>query len=272
MPPAYLDPTGLALDGSLHVGDVNLAQSVQTLAGNGTILSNVVIGTSGVLAPGPAAGFGTLTISNNLTVGDATNGGGNITMAIDHVGYAAEVDSVAAARASTFWWKTAARRPRSRSTREPTICIAATFSRCSTLPATPASPPSPILRWCYPATGPVSAVTYVWNTNQLAVNGELILAVGAPVQPPPVFGAATLSAGKVVLKWDGRGAVCRVSRAHGDQSHPAFGELEAGIDQQLCGGRELWQHQLLAGHEQGEFLYPGFAVMVHGWGRVGLGT
>jgi len=200
--PGILDPTGLALDGSLHVGDVNLAQSVQTLAGNGTILSNVVIGTSGVLAPGPAAGFGTLTISNNLTVGDATNGGGNITIAIDHIGYAAEFDSVAA-RSINILVENGGTPPTLTVNQGTNDLHSGDVFPLFNIAGNTGVATLTNLALVLPAIGPVSGVTYVWNTNQLAVNGELILAVGAPVQPPPVFGAATLSAGKVVLSGTG---------------------------------------------------------------------
>jgi len=200
--PGILDPTGLALDGSLHVGDVNLAQSVQTLAGNGTILSNVVIGTSGVLAPGPVAGFGTLTISNNLTVGDTTNGGGNITIAIDHVGYAAEVDSVAA-KSINILVENGGTPPTLTVNQGTNDLHSGDVFQLFNIAGNNGIATVTNLALVLPTTGPVSAVTYVWNTNQLAVNGELILAVGAPVQPPPVFGAATLSAGKIVLNGTG---------------------------------------------------------------------
>jgi hypothetical protein len=49
----------------------------------------------------------------------------------------------------------------------------------------------------------VSGVTYVWNTNELALNGELILTVGAPAQTPPLFGATSLAGGKIVLSGTG---------------------------------------------------------------------
>lgn len=202
--PGLLNPAGLALDGSLHVGDVNLSQSAQTLSGNGTILSNVVIGASGVLAPGPAVGFGALTVGNNLTVGDAANGGGSITAEIDHVGYAAEADSVTAQSINIL--------AESGGT-PPTLTVNQGTNDLHTgdvfqlfnIAGNVGVATLTNLALVLPLTGPVSGVTYVWNTNQLAVNGALILTLGAPVQTPPMFGPSSLSAGRFVL--DGTGGV-----------------------------------------------------------------
>jgi autotransporter-associated beta strand protein len=56
-----------------------------------------------------------------------------------------------------------------------------------------------------PVKAPVSGITYVWNTSQLAVNGTLILTTGGP-QPPTVNQTPTnmvfsVSGGKVNLSW-----------------------------------------------------------------------
>ena len=200
--PGVLNPTNLALDGSLHVGDINLSQPSQTLTGNGTILSNVVIGASGTLTPGPVTGYGTLTISNNLTIGDAANGGGNVILAIDHIGYAPTGDSVTAQSINIL-------APNGGT--PPTLTVnqgtndlhSGDVFHLFNLTGNAGAATLTNLALVLPVTAPVSGVTYVWNTNQLSVNGELILTVGAPVQPPPVFGAPGLSSGKIVLSGTG---------------------------------------------------------------------
>ena len=200
--PGVLNPAGLALDGSLHVGDINLAQPAQTLSGNGTILSNVVIGASGALAPGAPTAYGTLAISNNLTVGDAVNGGGNITNYIDHIGYLATGDSVTAASINIL---------AENGGTPPTLTVnqgtndlhSGDVFHLFTITGNTGLTTLTNLALVLPVTAPVSGVTYVWNTNELALNGELILTVGAPAQTPPLFGATTLAGGKIVLSGTG---------------------------------------------------------------------
>jgi hypothetical protein len=56
-----------------------------------------------------------------------------------------------------------------------------------------------------PTTGPVSGVTYVWNTNNLAVNGTLVLTHGAaavnPVNPHPTNMVVSVSSGVIHISW-----------------------------------------------------------------------
>ena len=200
--PGVLNPTGLALDGSLHIGDINLGQPAQTLTGNGLIQSNVIIGASGALAPGTATAYGTLTIGNNLTVGDAVNGGGNITNYIDHVGYLATGDSVTAA-SITILAVNGGNPPVLTVNQGTNDLHSGDVFHLFNITGNTGIATLTNLVLVLPVTAPVSGVTYGWNTNELAVNGELILTVGAPVQTPPVFGATTLAGGKVVLNGAG---------------------------------------------------------------------
>jgi autotransporter-associated beta strand protein len=190
--PGILDPTGLALDGSLHIGDPNAGEGAQTLSGNGSVVSNVVVGTYGMLTPGPLTGYGTLTVGNQITVGDVINGGGAIIINIDHPASGAINDSVTT-RGITILTNGSAL---------PTLTVnqgtndlqtgdifhlfnIAGNSGVSTLTN---------LSVTLPASSPDSLYTYVWNTNNLAVNGTLILVAGAPAQASaPVAGFTALT-------------------------------------------------------------------------------
>jgi fibronectin-binding autotransporter adhesin len=196
--PGILNPTGLTNDGSLHVGDINLSQAAQTLTGNGSILSNVVIGASGTLVPGTVTAYGTLTIGSELSVGDTNNGGGAIILNIDHPGEIAVNDSVTAQSIAIFAENGGT--PPSLTIDQGTndlrsgdvfhlfnITGNAGVSTLTNLAVT------------LPVSSPDSLYAYQWNTNNLAVNGTLILTVGAPALPPPVFGQSVLSGGKLVL-------------------------------------------------------------------------
>jgi len=181
--PGIVDPTGLMLDGSLHVGDSGVNEGQQTLSGNGTVLSNVVIGANGTLAPGPVAGYGPLTIGNHLSVGDTNIGGGAIILEIDHLITGATGDSVTARSLSILT---------NGSTPLPTLTINQGTNDLQTgdtfhlFNITGNSGVATLNRLALtlPATGPVSGVTYVWNTGNLAVNGTLVLTHGAVAVPP----------------------------------------------------------------------------------------
>jgi autotransporter-associated beta strand protein len=194
--PGIIDPTGLTSDGSLHVGDPNVSQNQQTLSGNGTILSNVIVGTSGTLIPGPAGGFGTLTIGNSLTL----NGGGSaVIIGVDHpitgvINDSVTAKSIAVSAGSTLTVSQGAN----------DLQTGDTFHLFN---ITGNSGISSLHNFALtlPATGPVSGVTYVWNTNNLATTGTLILTTGAAAVPPvsvvPTNLVFALSSGSLQISW-----------------------------------------------------------------------
>jgi autotransporter-associated beta strand protein len=180
--PGVLDPTGLAGE-TLDVGTA----IAQTLSGNGSINNNVVIGASGTLTPGPATGYGTLTITNNLTVSGA------ITMYVDHPAAGATNDSVTA---NSLTIGAGAKLNVVQGTND--LRTGDTFQLFDIATGSPLYTAAN-LTITLPTSAPVSHLPYSWNTNTLASNGRITLVSGAPANQTPTNMVYNLSANRTTL-------------------------------------------------------------------------
>ncbi len=196
--PGIIDPTGLTSDASLHIGDNSIGEGTQVLAGNGTVLNNVVVGTSGTLMPGPAIGYGTLTIGNHLAVG-AGGSGAAIVLGVNHRITGATNDSVTAASITINPGSTLTI---NQGTND--LQTGDTFHLFNIAGNNGISSVNN-LTTTLPTTGPVSGVSYIWNTSSLAVNGTLVLTHGAPAVSPvnthPTNILVSVSGGVLQLSW-----------------------------------------------------------------------
>jgi autotransporter-associated beta strand protein len=187
--PGLLDPSGLTNDGTLHIGDPSEDQPAQILTGNGSVNSNLFVGALGRLSPGLAAAYGNLTVSNNVAVSGA------ITLRIDQPSAGVTNDSVTAGSLTINPGATL------------TVTQGANdlhtgdtfhlFNIAGNTGYTAAN-----LTLTLPTTAPVSGTNYVWDTNNLAVNGTLLLATGVPnVNLTPTNITFSFSAGNLTLGW-----------------------------------------------------------------------
>lgn len=188
--PGVINVAGLTND-TLHLGDAIAGQGPQALTGSGLVSGNVVIGTSGTLAPGSAAGgSATLTISGNLT------NSGALALKVGHPGTGATNDSIAAQSISNTPGSTltvvqgANDLITGDSFKLFNIAGNAGLSAISNAILT------------LPANAPISGVAYVWNTNNLAINGTISLTSGASSIPTASTNLAfSVSGGVLHLSW-----------------------------------------------------------------------
>jgi autotransporter-associated beta strand protein len=202
---ATVDVTGLT-DVTLHIGDPAVSQSTaQTLLGNGTINGNVKIGPTGTLSPGAAAtSLGNLTITGSLTNGDGGSGGGAILMLVDHPFKGATNSSVSA---QSIW---ITNNLGLGGTNVSTLTVNQGTNSLQTgdvfqlfnIAGNTGLATARNLVLKLPAKTPNGTITYVWNTNNLAVNGQLILTTGAPfVSPIPTNLTFGVSGSQLTINW-----------------------------------------------------------------------
>jgi len=188
--PGVVSVAGLT-NGTLQVGDISVNEPLQSLTGNSAVIGNVTIGTQGTLAPGTSpTSFANFMVASNLT------NAGALILKVDHPGTGATNDSVSAQSITNLAGSTLTV---VQGTND--LVTGDTFKLLNIAGNTGVSSTTNLLL-TLPVTGPVSAVTYVWNTNNLAVNGTIILTTGAasiPTKPTNIL--YSVSGGVLHLSW-----------------------------------------------------------------------
>jgi autotransporter-associated beta strand protein len=192
--PGNVDATAAAdngtADGTLHLGDGTVGESVQSLTGNGTVIGNVCIGSGGTLAPGTgAASFGNLTINGSLT------NFGAIILKVDHPPTGVINDEVTAQYITNL-----ADYSPTLTVTNPTYDLQTgdTFKLFNI--ASGYTTYTNNLAITLPATSPDNTITYEWNTNNLPVNGTITVAQGA-VNTTPTNMTFSVSGKVLTICW-----------------------------------------------------------------------
>jgi autotransporter-associated beta strand protein len=188
--PGVVSVAGLP-DDSLHVGDNNVGQSTQLLTGNGLVSGSVTLGTQGTLAPGISpTNFANFMVASNLT------NAGALILKVDHPGTGATNDAVSAQSITNLAGSTLTV---TQGTHD--LVTGDTFKLLNIAGNSGVSSTTNLLL-TLPVTGPVSGVTYVWNTNNLAVNGTIKLTIGAtPIPTAPTNVLFSVSSGVLHISW-----------------------------------------------------------------------
>ena len=178
--------TGAILDVSGTSTGLLYLASGQVLSGGGTITGILDTTAGSTVSPGIGA-TGTLSVTNGVTLGGAVN------ISIDHTAAGAVSGALAAPNIamSPGTILTVSQGTNDLETGDIFHLFNTGYTGSANLAINP-----------LPATGPVSGVTYVWNTNNLASSGTLILTTGAPaVNLIPTNLVYSVSGGKINLSW-----------------------------------------------------------------------
>jgi len=191
--PGTLDPTGLTRDGSLHVGDPSVNESIsQTLAGNGAVANNVVIGTAGTLLLGSLGHYGTLTVGHNVT------NSGAIVVTLDHPPAGATNGGLTAHALIVSPGSTLTIQQGTND-----LVTGDTFHVFNIATGRPIYNSANFTSITLPTRATNAGVNYVWDSSHLATTGVLTLITGgvAPVNLNPSNMVFSVSSGRLNISW-----------------------------------------------------------------------
>jgi autotransporter-associated beta strand protein len=155
--------------------------NVQILQGNGQVNGSVVLDSLGNLSPGTSSSIGTLTITNDLNLGQS----GTNLLKLNRTNSPGNSDRVVATTIEAGGMLVV-------TNTGPNLHTGDKFQLFST--AVTGSFTSITL----PVTTANGAITYVWTTN-LAVDGSMVVSVGVPTTPTSMD--ASLSGNQLSLSW-----------------------------------------------------------------------